>query len=201
VPVADVATALVAERRSLFEPRCLVACADAEVIARAADKAELLHRATRLGVPAPRSWFLDTPDAPLDADLPFPIVVKPHRSRVRTASGWVSCTVGYAASREELAAELARRAPAQFPIILQERIVGPGAGVFACMADGAPVALFSHRRLREKPPWGGVSVLSESAPIDPRARATTRSVCSPISAGAAWRWWSSRSMSVTANRA
>jgi predicted ATP-grasp superfamily ATP-dependent carboligase len=32
---------------------------------------------------------------------------------------------------------------------------------------GTPIAFFSHRRLREKPPWGGVSVLSESTPLDP----------------------------------
>ena len=55
-------------------------------------------------------------------------------------------------------------------MLLQERIVGPGIGVFACYRQGRPVALFSHRRLREQPPWGGVSVLCESAPLDPVAR-------------------------------
>ena len=54
-------------------------------------------------------------------------------------------------------------------MLLQERLVGPGVGVFACYHDGRPVALFSHRRLRERPPWGGVSVLCESAEVDPVA--------------------------------
>jgi predicted ATP-grasp superfamily ATP-dependent carboligase len=54
--------------------------------------------------------------------------------------------------------------------LLQERIVGPGQGVFACFDRGQPIALFSHRRLREKPPSGGVSVLSESVAVPPLAR-------------------------------
>jgi predicted ATP-grasp superfamily ATP-dependent carboligase len=33
-----------------------------------------------------------------------------------------------------------------------------------------PVAWFAHRRLREKPPAGGVSVLCESVPVDPVMR-------------------------------
>ena len=57
--------------------------------------------------------------------------------------------------------------------MLQERIVGPGVGVFACYRDGRPVALFSHRRLRERPPWGGVSVLSRERAAASRARAST----------------------------
>src|SRR5205085_6819270 len=42
--------------------------------------------------------------------------------------------------------------------------------VFALFDRGALVADFAHRRLREKPPAGGASVLSESAPVDPCLR-------------------------------
>jgi predicted ATP-grasp superfamily ATP-dependent carboligase len=35
------------------------------------------------------------------------------------------------------------------------------------MWDDAPLAVFAHRRLREKPPAGGVSVYRESIPADP----------------------------------
>ncbi len=94
-------------------------------------------------------------------------MIKPHRSRVRTPDGWLSCTVGYAADAASLQRELARRQRAQYPLILQECIAGPGAGLFACYDRGRAIALFCHQRLREKPPWGGVSVLSESAPLDP----------------------------------
>ena len=37
-----------------------------------------------------------------------------------------------------------------------------GVGVFALYDHGKPVGFFAHRRIREKPPSGGVSVLSES---------------------------------------
>jgi predicted ATP-grasp superfamily ATP-dependent carboligase len=42
--------------------------------------------------------------------------------------------------------------------------------MFALYDHGKAVAFFAHRRLREKPPSGGVSVLSESIPIDARLR-------------------------------
>jgi predicted ATP-grasp superfamily ATP-dependent carboligase len=52
------------------------------------------------------------------------------------------------------------------PFLLQECITGHGQGVFALYDRGKPLAFFAHRRLREKPPSGGVSVLSESIPVD-----------------------------------
>jgi hypothetical protein len=56
---------------------------------------------------------------------------------------------------------------------MQERIPGSGIGVFACYQNGKMVSLFGHRRIREKPPSGGVSVLRESVPVSPQARAST----------------------------
>lgn len=43
--------------------------------------------------------------------------------------------------------------------------------MFALFNQGTPVCYFSHRRLREKPPAGGVSVLCESAPVDDKLKA------------------------------
>jgi predicted ATP-grasp superfamily ATP-dependent carboligase len=43
---------------------------------------------------------------------------------------------------------------------------GEGRGVFLLIWDGELKAAFCHRRLREKPPWGGVSVYCESVPLD-----------------------------------
>ena len=39
-----------------------------------------------------------------------------------------------------------------------------------CYQHGRLVAEFSHRRIREKPPSGGVSVLCESVPVVPQAK-------------------------------
>jgi predicted ATP-grasp superfamily ATP-dependent carboligase len=51
--------------------------------------------------------------------------------------------------------------------MIQERIVGLGTGIFVLCDHGEPLTAFAHRRLREKPPSGGASVLSESVPTDP----------------------------------
>jgi predicted ATP-grasp superfamily ATP-dependent carboligase len=45
-------------------------------------------------------------------------------------------------------------------------VIGPGIGVFVLVWDGELLAAFAHRRIREKPPSGGVSVLSESIALD-----------------------------------
>jgi predicted ATP-grasp superfamily ATP-dependent carboligase len=151
---------------------CRLPLASAETIALAADKATVLQTAERLGIPIPRTLLVDGPE-PSEATLAglnWPIVVKARRSRMRTSSGWVASSVAYAPGPAELARVL-RALPAEaFPAILQERIEGPGMGVFMCYQRGRPVAVFGHRRLREKPPSGGVSVLSESIAIPDDAR-------------------------------
>jgi predicted ATP-grasp superfamily ATP-dependent carboligase len=53
-----------------------------------------------------------------------------------------------------------------YPLLLQQRVIGPGVGVFLLLWDGDLVATFAHRRLREKPPSGGVSVYRESIRVD-----------------------------------
>jgi hypothetical protein len=48
------------------------------------------------------------------------------------------------------------------PWLLQEQIVGPGKGVFVLAQNGEIISSFCHERLLDKPPTGGVSVLSKS---------------------------------------
>ncbi len=94
--------------------------------------------------------------------LPYPVVIKPSRSRVRTPHGWISHRVEYAADGADLLARVDRLPRSAFPVLLQERISGPGVGFFVCYDRGSPIAFFAHRRIREKPATGGVSVLCES---------------------------------------
>ena len=172
LPVADVTTALVMGNRSRFEPFCAIPLASASAIARAADKVDILRTAARLGIPTPRTVFVETPaDARLAArELPYPIVIKPRRSRLRTASGWLPASVSYARTPDRLVEQLESCPVEAFPILLQERIEGPGLGAFMCYSRGRPIAEFGHRRLREKPPTGGVSVLCESVALTDDAR-------------------------------
>lgn len=169
IPVADITTFLLTRHRDRFAPSA-IPFADAAIIERAANKVTLVETALRLGVPVPRSVVVADPDHVPNLPFAFPVVIKPWQSRIRTVRGWVSTAVSYADTREQLARDLSSRARHDYPVMLQERIVGPGIGVFACYHHGRAVALFSHRRLRERPPWGGVSVLSESVPLCPFAR-------------------------------
>jgi len=49
-------------------------------------------------------------------------------------------------------------------------------GVFLLLWNGELRAAFSHRRIREKPPSGGVSVYRESIPLDPELLARSRAL-------------------------
>jgi predicted ATP-grasp superfamily ATP-dependent carboligase len=174
LPITDVPTLLISQHRAAFEAHCRLPLPSERALDRAADKVDTLKTAMRLGVPTPRSWFLADPAADIDPELPYPVVIKPHRSRVRTASGWIGSTVSYAETANDLKRALNNRSPAEFPIILQEVIKGPGIGFFACYHRRTPVAVFSHRRIREKPPSGGVSVLCESVAMEPRIRESSQ---------------------------
>jgi predicted ATP-grasp superfamily ATP-dependent carboligase len=67
----------------------------------------------------------------------------------------------------ELQAEATALGSAGYPLLVQQRVEGPGIGVFMLRWKGEVIAAFAHRRIREKPPSGGVSVYRESAPLDP----------------------------------
>lgn len=166
LPMTEVTTLLLTRARAQLPAGCVLPFADEATLQRASDKADMVALADSLKVPTPASIRLDTASQ-LDgaAPLPYPVVIKPGRSRVLTDKGWLSTGVTYANNESELRATLAALPPQVYPVLLQERIQGPGEGFFALYAHGKPVAFFAHRRLREKPPSGGVSVLRESAEI------------------------------------
>lgn len=171
IPVADITTIPVAEHRNEFLP-CRIPIPDADIIKRAADKVEIMALAARTGVPCPRSVVINNTGEGLKhaAGIGYPLVVKPGRSRVRFENRWLMTSVRYANDDQELAQALDDLHPAVFPVLLQERITGPGVGLFLCSDHGRILAVFSHQRLREKPPSGGVSVLRESIAVDAHAR-------------------------------
>lgn len=172
LPVTEITTALVVQNRAEVERNSLVPFPTAAIFNRAANKVEVLALAKKLSIPIPTGVVLDRPGEHLawPAGLRFPVVVKPHRSRIMVNGQWQSTSVTYAESEEALQAILVAKDPSEYPILLQERIVGPGSGVFMCYQRGKLVAEFSHRRIREKPPSGGVSVLCESASVSPQAK-------------------------------
>jgi predicted ATP-grasp superfamily ATP-dependent carboligase len=171
MPVTDVTTRVVAAEQDRLRRHTNVAVPPLRAFEAVTDKATLVQHADGLGVPVPPTIVVSD-RAHLRGVLSgvtFPAVVKPFQSRIQTANGWLGTSVHYAHTRDELVHLYDRHEYlASHPSLIQARIVGPGVGLFALFDRGRLVTAFAHRRLREKPPSGGVSVLRESVAPDQR---------------------------------
>lgn len=142
---------------------------DASNFERVSDKTVALSTASEIGISVPSQTILpEKTDGPLDGcrGISFPVVVKPHRSVVGSSDGSIEVGVSYADDGEQLHRCLSQVPDSAYPVMIQERIVGPGCGIFLLIWNGEVLAEFAHRRIREKPPSGGVSVYRESVPAD-----------------------------------
>jgi predicted ATP-grasp superfamily ATP-dependent carboligase len=167
IPVSDQSLGPVLDARASFSG-VAIPFPTPEAYRRISDKGLVLEEAALLGIDVPAQVVLSGPPTPADLErVGFPAVIKPARSVVKTPAAQVKLSVRHSARREQLDASLALLPDSAYPILIQQRVVGPGLGVFLLMSDGFPVAAFGHRRILEKPPSGGVSVCSESVAVDP----------------------------------
>jgi predicted ATP-grasp superfamily ATP-dependent carboligase len=169
IPMTDVTTQLVSDMREQLRPAVAPIPGSAQVHL-AQDKAEVLRIAQDLGICCPATRILGGQERIEEVALKveYPAAVKPRWSHYHCAGRWVNGTVQYAYDAEDLITEY-RAASAQMPqVLVQELVPGEGRGVFLLLWDGELKAAFFHRRVREKPPSGGVSVLCESLPLDER---------------------------------
>jgi predicted ATP-grasp superfamily ATP-dependent carboligase len=166
LPIAEPAILSVLDRRESFGA-CRIPFPTADVFRRVSDKAAVLALAPEVGIAVPEQRVLGShAEAGAAAILGFPLVLKPWRSVADGAEGRRSLSVLHAANAVELEARIATLPAEGFPLLAQRRIAGPGVGIFLLIWDGEIRASFSHRRLREKPPAGGVSVYCESIAAD-----------------------------------
>ncbi|HEX4600965.1 MAG TPA: hypothetical protein VH116_06210 [Gemmatimonadales bacterium] len=170
LPVTDASLEAVLEHRAALPLALLLPGPDLASYRAASDKAHVLTLAESCGFGVPETRIIATPEqaerALTDAATWFPAVVKPHRSVVRVGAVRRKLPVTLVADRAAGRRALAALPPSAFPVLLQRRVTGVGEGFFALRWEGRPIALFAHRRLREKPPSGGVSVYRESIPLD-----------------------------------
>ncbi|OVE80028.1 hypothetical protein BVY02_01515 [bacterium J17] len=178
LPIVDTSLRLVLESASSLPKETILPFIDLSVFNKINDKASLLNAARRLGLDVPETLVFKTSD--LDSSevrgklnaFPFPAVVKPLSSKIFLDNQFVSPPVLYPNTVQELTSLVdSERLNSNVTYLLQQKITGAGTGVFAVFKDGKLLANFAHRRLLEKPPTGGVSVLSEStapnsAPIE-----------------------------------
>lgn len=166
IPVTDASIEAILARRELLPAGLDLPLPDRETYLAASDKVLVHQLACDVGLGIDETVVVHAPSdpAPEDPNL-YPGVLKPHRSVVgvgrRQKTG-----VAHVRDRDECAAALGRLQPEAFPVLVQRRVRGPGEGFFTLRGPEFPTMYFAHRRLRERPPAGGVSVLSESIALD-----------------------------------
>jgi predicted ATP-grasp superfamily ATP-dependent carboligase len=135
---------------------------------RACDKELVARIAERSGIRIPRQVVLRAAAEPVTplTGLRFPLVLKPSRSVTLGGGAGQKTAVMHVADAAALHHSLDSVPSEAYPVLVQERITGDGVGAFLLLWDDEVLATFCHRRLREKPPSGGVSVYRESIPPD-----------------------------------
>jgi predicted ATP-grasp superfamily ATP-dependent carboligase len=162
LPVTDASVEAILAGREHLPRTAALPFPDLATYRKAADKGAILEYARDAGLAVPDTVVLADPAAELpDAEF-FPAVLKPHRSVL----GGRHFGVQFVSTVQQCRAALRTLAGGAFPVLLQRRVRGSGEGLFVLRWNGRVVAEFAHRRLREKPPEGGVSVYRESIALD-----------------------------------
>lgn len=145
------------------------------------DKADLMDRAESLGIDVPKGLLIEDPSSinGLPDGFQFPVVLKPKTSRWLAAGHWRQGDVRIARNPAMLTQHLADPGMSN-GFLLQEFIPGHGESVCLLADHGDTRAAFSHRRLRERPPSGGVSVLCESREPDPELQAASEKLLDSV---------------------
>ena len=141
-----------------------VACPPPEITERVLNKAITLQLANECGIKVPETYRvsgLEDLDRQRDA-LRFPIIAKP-KEKSQTAAFKIRRFENY----DELRRAFEEKSNFGTKNLIQEACRGVGVGIEVLLHRGEVVAIFQHRRLRELPATGGVSVLAVAEQLDP----------------------------------
>lgn len=182
-PVTEQSIYLLNPMRDSFLKHIILACPPQEMMQAVSDKFRLFQLAEKLSIAIPQTFYLNNADClknVIGQIVNFPVVVKPSLSRMLVEGEFISGGVCYANSRNQLEEYYETNPVLQYPSMIQEKIIGPGTGLFTLFDYNRYLALFSHQRLREKPPSGGVSVVCESVPLDDEMVTSTKKLLSAV---------------------
>jgi predicted ATP-grasp superfamily ATP-dependent carboligase len=146
----------------------LISHIDKEKYFKASNKNYLFKLAKLLSIPYPETIVVDeTSDLLRVAEnLYYPVVIKPVMSKIHFNNRIISLNVTYAKNSKELIDILNLGFKYRNVYMVQNLIKGEGIGYFSLYKNGIPCKTFYHRRILEKPPTGGVSVLCEGVSED-----------------------------------
>ena len=182
IPLSDIAMHVLGPEKAQFEKYTHFPAPSPQAFQEISDKYRLMQQAKAAGVAIPDTLFV--PDGRVEEVLreiaDFPVVVKPGCSLVKDGRRWTKTSVCYAESPEELLRLYRERPYLRQPSLIQRRVIGEGQGLFVLMQEGMPLGMFAHRRLRERPPSGGVSVLRESIALPKAMVEATLKLLQPV---------------------
>jgi phosphoglycolate phosphatase-like HAD superfamily hydrolase/biotin carboxylase len=169
VPVGFIDFLLLSKYKDILERYAVIPVDSFEKIVSLSNKWYAGRLAESIGVNYPRTLFLKesvdlTSVKAFVNEVGFPLVIKGlgDGSRPRFVSSF-----------EDLSREINLRA--KDGVLLQEFIVGVGAGYFVLSNNGRPIAEFMHRRIIEVNPLGGASLKATSY-FDPELLALGRKI-------------------------
>jgi predicted ATP-grasp superfamily ATP-dependent carboligase len=167
IPITDAALLVLLPAREQVAP-AVIPFPGLATYRRISDKALVLEEAREVGFEVPGQAVLARQgEGFASGSLRYPLVLKPHRSVVDVQGVTLKLGVSQVADAAALDEVLGRLPAEAYPLLLQERIIGPGLGFFLLLWERRRLAAFAHRRLLEKPPSGGVSVRCESVAAEP----------------------------------
>ena len=164
LPMEDETLGLIAKHHTEFEHLTYLPMVSFDKLEFARSKDKILQLAAGLGIPVPRTWYIEDISRinELKHCLPYPVVIKP-----RMSSGAVG--ISYPKHPAEFTHQYLS-VHQRFPYPLIQELIpieGPGYGASFLLDENHQVkASFVHKRLREYPVTGGASTLRESVRYD-----------------------------------
>jgi len=161
IPANDSSLGFVSAHYETLNGLTRLACPAPDVVRRVLDKDKTLEVAHSCGIAIPKSYEVANLNQLLTIreQLQFPLVAKGRSKRDIATSTF---KVRYYQTFDEIVAEFKDDPTFGEANLLQEYCIGEGVGVGLIVQKGQAVAAFQHRRLKEFPSTGGVSVLAIS---------------------------------------
>lgn len=170
-PCSDTALAAIGRIDAALRERAAIACPPPDVVARVLDKSATIGFAQTLEIDVPETYEVGATSTPSEAAalMAYPVIAKP-----RNHAKHGGYRIRYFTGPERLEEAFADDPDFESRYLVQQFVPGVGIGVAALMHDGDPLAVFVHRRIKELPASGGVSVVSEA--IAPDARLVDKAI-------------------------
>ncbi len=165
IPTDDQTLMAITEHYEDFKDRLHIGCPPPAITRLVLNKCSTLEIAQKCGIRVPKTIVIANSAqlSDLARSFPFPWVLKPagKETRLEETKSFMLATADEVAAAFPVAREF------RPPMLLQEYCAGAGVGVEVLMHEGNCLTVFQHRRLKEFPYTGGVSVTAVAELPDP----------------------------------